>query len=225
VTDRGGHAAEGQPARLVAVNVGLPRTVVVGDTSVTTAITKKAVEGRVGVRHLNVDGDRQADLRVHGGPDKAVYSYASEDLGWWATELGSEPLPTGAFGENLTTAGVDLTVALVGEVWRVGSVVLQVTQPRIPCYKLAIRFDDPGMPRRFTAAGRPGAYLRVLQEGELAAGDAVVVESRPAHEVSVGLVAAAYSSHDASLAARLLDADELGADWLDWARRRVERHR
>ena len=211
--------------RLVAVNVGLPRTVVVGDTSVTTAITKRAVEGRIGVRHLNVDGDRQADLRVHGGPDKAVYSYAAEDLAWWAAELGGDPLPTGAFGENLTTAGLDLTAALVGDVWRVGSVVLQVTQPRVPCYKLAIRFDDPKMPRRFTAAGRPGAYLRVLQEGELAAGDAVVVESRPAHEVSVGLVAAAYSSHDPSLAARLLDAKELGGDWLAWARRRVERQR
>lgn len=221
----GGDGVEAPRGRIVAVNVGLPRTVVVGGTSVTTAITKSAVEGRIGVRHLNVDGDRQADLRVHGGPDKAVYSYAAEDLAWWAAELGREPLPTGAFGENLTTAGLDLTAALVGEVWRVGSVVLQVTQPRIPCYKLAIRFDDPGMPRRFTAAARPGAYLRVLQEGELAAGVAVVVESRPAHEVSVGLVAAAYSSHDPSLAARLLGAEELGGDWLAWARSRVERHR
>ena len=210
--------------RVDAVNVGQPRDLTYGTVVVTTAIWKAPVTGRRQVRRLGIEGDQQADLRVHGGPDKAVYVYATESTAWWATDLGVDRLPQGMFGENLTTSGVEVDGAVVGERWRIGSALLQVAQPRVPCYKLAIRFDDPQMPRRFAAAARPGAYLRVLEEGELGAGDGVVVEDRPDHGVTVTDVAAAYHSHDADLAARLLDVDELDDGWKAWARRRVDRH-
>jgi len=210
--------------RVDTVNVGQARELTVGTVAVTTAIWKSPVTGRRQVRRLGVEGDQQADLRVHGGPGKAVYVYASESTAWWAAELGIDELPQGMFGENLTTSGLDVDSALVGERWRVGSALLQVTQPRVPCYKLGIRFDDPAMPRRFAAAGRPGAYLRVLEEGELGAGDDVVVEGRPDHGVSVTDVSAAYHSHDGRLAARLLGVDDLDDGWKAWARRRVDRH-
>ena len=211
--------------RLDAVNVGRPRTLAFGDVDVETAIWKAPVEGRRRVGRLNVEGDRQADLKVHGGPDKAVYAYAGESRSWWGEHLGLGELPPGVFGENLSTSGVDVDGAVVGELWRVGSALLQVSQPRVPCYKLAIRFDDPAMPRRFAAAARPGAYLRVLEEGDVAAGDPVAVEARPPHAVTVADVARAYHSHDVSLAARLLDVPELDDGWKAWARRRVDRHR
>ena len=124
---------------------------------------------------------------MHGGPDKAVYAYASEDAAWWAAELGRE-VPPGMFGENLTTEGVDVSGAVIGERWRVGTVELEVCQPRLPCFKLGIRFEDPRMVRRFGQASRPGAYLRIVREGELGAGDAVEVLSRPEHGVTVALV-------------------------------------
>jgi MOSC domain-containing protein YiiM len=215
---------EGQ-GRIDAVNVGQPRTLTFADGVVTTAIWKAPVAGRRHVRRLNVEGDQQADLTAHGGPDKAVYAYAVESTVWWAAHLGVDELPRGMFGENLTTSQVDVDRALVGERWRVGSALLQVSQPRIPCYKLGIRFGDPAMPRRFAAAGRPGAYLRVLEEGEIGAGDAVVVEGRPEHGVSVADVSAAYHSHDVALAARLLAVDDLNDPWRAWATRRVDRHR
>jgi MOSC domain-containing protein YiiM len=210
--------------RVDAVNVGQSRELTFADAVVTTAIWKSPVIGRRQVGRLGVEGDQQADLRAHGGPGKAVYVYAAESAAWWAGDLGLDGLPQGMFGENVTTSGIDVDGAVVGERWRVGSVLLQVSEPRVPCYKLAIRFDDPAMPRRFAAAGRPGAYLRVLTEGELGAGDGVVVEDRPDHGVSVADVSAAYHSHDVELAARLLDVDDLDDGWKGWARRRVDRH-
>jgi MOSC domain-containing protein YiiM len=128
-----------------------------------------------------------ADRSVHGGPDKAVYAYAAEDLAWWAEAL-DRPVQPGTFGENLTTVGMDLAGAVVGERWAVGTTVLEVTQPRIPCYKLGIRMGDPQFPRRFAAAGRPGAYLRIIDGGAIAAGDTIRVISRPTHDVTVGLI-------------------------------------
>ncbi|WP_322749588.1 MULTISPECIES: MOSC domain-containing protein [unclassified Frankia] len=211
---------DGAGPTVVSVNVGLPRTVEVDGTVVTTAIWKAPVAGRVAVGRCNLAGDRQADPTVHGGVDKAVYAYAAEDLAWWADELGRD-VPPGAFGENLTTAGIDLRSVAVGEVWAIGSAVLAVTQPRVPCYKLAVRFGDRSLPRRFAAAGRPGAYVRVLQEGELAAGDRLHVLSSPDQAVTVGLVATAYHSHDAQLTGAVLRAPGLPASWYDWARARV----
>ena len=201
--------------RLLSVNVGRPRTVPRARGTARTAIWKDPVDGRVAVRGVNVDGDDQADRRVHGGPDKAVYAYAREDTAWWEDALG-EALGPGAFGENLTVAGLDVTGALIGERWAIGTTLLEVCQPRFPCFKLGLRFGDPRMVKGFAEAGRPGAYLRILTEGELGAGDAVEVVHRPAHGVTIALVNAAVL-HDRALLARILDAPELAANLRDWA--------
>ena len=191
--------------RLTSVNVGTPvRLVTPKGREVRTAIWKEPVEGRVAVRGVNVEGDRQADLSVHGGPDKAVYSYAREDTRHWERELRRE-LGPGAFGENLTTEGVDVTNARIGERWAIGTTVLEVCQPRFPCFKLGIRFDDPNMVRRFSEERRPGAYLRIVTEGHIAAGDPLEIVHRPAHEITRALVYEAIL-HDAELLPRLTEA-------------------
>jgi MOSC domain-containing protein YiiM len=203
-------------ARVVSVNAGTPvRLRTPKGREVRTAIFKQPVEGRVAVRGVNVEGDRQADLRVHGGPDKAVYAYALQDTAWWEGELGRE-LGGGAFGENLTLAGVDVTGARIGERWAIGTTVLEVCQPRFPCFKLGVRFDDPKMVKRFGEARRPGAYLRIVAEGELGAGDEVAVVHRPEHDVTIALVYEAIL-HDEALLGRILDAPALAADLRDWA--------
>jgi MOSC domain-containing protein YiiM len=199
---------------LESVNAGRPRPIDHNGTPTTSAIWKEPVSGRVAVRGVNVQGDDQADRSVHGGPDRAVYAYAAEDTEWWEALLGRS-LGPGAFGENLTVRGVDVTGALVGERWRIGSVLLEVTSARIPCWKLAKRMDDPRFIKRFAQAGRPGAYLRIIEEGELGAGDAVQIVDRPSHDVTVGLVAHAYE-HDRSQLVRLLDAPALPAPWREW---------
>ncbi|HJT03675.1 MAG TPA: MOSC domain-containing protein [Pseudonocardiaceae bacterium] len=203
-------------ARVVSVNVGAPRLVRWHDRDVLTSIFKEPVTGRVAVHGVNVDGDDQSDRSVHGGPDKAVYAYAREDLEWWSDRLGV-PVPAGMLGENITVAGVEVTEAVIGERWRINDVVLEVCAPRTPCYKLGIRMGADGFPRLFAAAGRPGAYLRILVPGGIAAGDAVIVEHRPSHGVTVHTVAEAYH-RDHSRAAELLAAPELAGNWHTWAR-------
>lgn len=210
-------------ARLVSVNVGAPRLVRWRDRDVLTSIFKHPVAGRVAVQGVNVAGDDQADRSVHGGPDKAVYAYAQEDLEWWSDGLGVS-LGPGAFGENLTVAGVAVTEAMIGERWRVGDVLLEVCAPRTPCYKLGIRMGEDGFPRLFAAASRPGAYLRILAAGTIATDDALIVEHRPSHGVTVHTVAEAYH-HDHSRAAELLAAPELPENWQAWAHARVTRRR
>ncbi len=185
-----------------------------------SAIGKSPVTGRVAVRGVNLAGDDQADRSVHGGPEKAVYAYASEDSAWWATVLGFEVAP-GAFGENLTTAGVDVSGAVIGERWRIGSTELEVCQPRQPCYKLSVAFQDPGMVRRFARAGRPGAYLRIVSEGELGAGDAVEIVSRPDHGITIALVAQAIIS-DHGLLAIAARAPALPPSLAAWMRERAD---
>jgi MOSC domain-containing protein YiiM len=194
--------------RLLSVNTGRPAQIAVRrGRPLMSSIGKAPVAGRVRVEGVNVGDDRQADPRFHGGPDKALYAYASEDAAWWATELGRE-IPPGMFGENLTLEGVDVSGAEVGERWRIGSVELEVCQPRIPCFKLGHRFGDLGMVKRFGEASRPGAYLRIVAEGELGAGDAVELLSRPGHGVTVALVADAVLLDD-SLRPRAAAAPEL----------------
>ena len=161
-------------ARVVSLNVGAVREVAWRGETVTTGIWKAPVSGRVALRGVNFDGDDQADRRVHGGPDKAVYAYAVDDYTWWSAELGRE-LGPGTFGENLTVAGLDLRGAVVGSRWRVGTAVLEVAQPRWPCFKLGIRMGDAGFVKEFEHAARFGAYLRILEEGEVGAGDEIVV--------------------------------------------------
>jgi MOSC domain-containing protein YiiM len=205
-------------ARLAAVNVGLPADHEWLGRTVTTAIFKAPVSGRVAVRCYQVDGDRQAAPKFHGGRDKAVYAYAAEDVAWWESELGRS-LGAAAFGENLTVTGMDVSGAVIGERWRLGSTLLQVTAPRLPCFKLGLRSGDRHLPRRFAGAGRPGAYLTVVQEGEIGAGDAIEVLDRSAHGVTVSDVARAYHV-DRDLAPRLLQAPELPRSWRAWAAER-----
>jgi MOSC domain-containing protein YiiM len=161
-------------ASVVSVNVGPQRDVEWFGRVVRTAIWKSPVDGRVAVRGVNLAGDDQADRRVHGGVDKAVYAYAVEDYAWWAEQ--GEDVGPGTFGENLTTEGVDLSGAVLGERWRVGSVVLEVAQPREPCFKLGIRMGRASFRDDFAAAERPGAYFRIVEEGDLGAGDEILVE-------------------------------------------------
>jgi MOSC domain-containing protein YiiM len=202
---------------VVSVNVGGVKTVDDRGRQVSTAIGKQPVVGRVASVGVNLVGDDQADRRVHGGPDRAVYAYAIEDLEWWAATLNRD-VPPASMGENLTTRGVDITGAVIGERWRIGRLTLEVASPRIPCYKLGIRMGDPAFPERFARAGRPGAYLRIIEHGDVGAGDAIVVVHRPGHGVTVALVAHAYHD-DRRLAGRLLEAPALGEGWPEWARR------
>jgi MOSC domain-containing protein YiiM len=204
---------------VLSVNVAEIREIPRAGRMVKTGIWKLPVTGRVEVRGVNVDGDEQADRSVHGGPDKALYSYAREDIDWWERELGRE-LPDGVFGENLTLRGVDVTGALIGERWRIGSVLLEVSEPRFPCWKLGARFGDPKMLKHFAAARRPGAYLRIVEEGDLATGDAVDVVERPGHGLTIGSFAHAYLE-DRSALSRLLEVPAVSEDWRAWARERV----
>lgn len=207
-------------AHIASVNVGQPVPLTTRrGRPVRSAIGKAPVGGRVRVAGVNVDGDEQADRRVHGGPDKAVYAYAAEDAAWWAEELGRE-IPPGMFGENLTVSGLDVSGAVIGERWRTGTVELEVCQPRIPCFKLAARFGEPLMVKRFAQAGRPGAYLRIITEGELAAGDTIEVLARPEHGVTVALVSAAILL-DEDLLAVAATAPELPERLAAWMRERA----
>jgi MOSC domain-containing protein YiiM len=172
-----------------------------------SAIVKAPVEGRVRVEGVNLAGDDQADRSVHGGPEKAVYAYAREDTDWWEDVSGAD-LPNGMFGENLTTEGVDVSGAIIGERWRIGSVLLEVCQPRLPCSKLGIRFGDLRMVKRFAQASRPGAYLRIIEAGDLGVGDEITIISRPDHGVTLAMSSDAVLK-DPSLAPKVLTAPQL----------------
>jgi MOSC domain-containing protein YiiM len=206
-------------ATLESVNVGKPKPVMRNGELTSSAIWKEPLSGRVAVRGVNVDGDDQADRSVHGGPDQAVYAYAAEDTEWWESQL-QRPLGPGAFGENLTTRGINVSAALVGERWAIGTVLLEASAPRIPCWKLGARMDDPGFLKRFARSGRPGTYFRIIEEGELGAGDAIEVVERPDHEITIAYVAHVYM-HDHDAAERLLEAPALHPGWRDWASRRA----
>jgi len=205
----GPSSGRGRRARLLAVCVGAPRTVT--GRSITTGIWKQPVRGAVRAHGTNLEGDGQADRRVHGGPDKAIYAYAGEDSAWWSQQL-DRPIEPGTFGENLLTADVDVTGARIGEQWRVGTVLLEVRQPRLPCFKLGLRMGAPTFVRTFAQAGRPGAYLAILTPGELRAGDRVEIVSRPDHDVTVGLFAHAVLN-DRSELPTLLAARALPLPW------------
>ncbi len=149
-----------------------------------TGIDKRSVEGPIEFKNNGVAGDRIIDTNVHGGYDQAVYAYATEDARWWEKEIGEE-ITAGRFGENLTTEGIDVNAALVGEQWKIGSVILEVSQPRIPCRVFAGFWKRATLIKDFTQAGRPGAYLRIIQEGTAQAGDAIEVIFKPDHSVSI----------------------------------------
>lgn len=171
--------------KLVSVQVGRPRTVQWHGKPVFTGIYKEPVAGRIILHRFNLDGDQQADLTVHGGQDKAVYVYPSEHYPVWQAEFPDMPLPYGIFGENFTTEGLDEESVHIGDQFRIGAAVVEVTQPRMPCYKLGVRFARPDMPKRFHASGRCGFYLAVLREGEVGAGDVWERIARIEQQVSV----------------------------------------
>ena len=180
--------------RLVSVNVGLPREVEWHGQRVRTSIWKSPVEGQVRVASLNLEGDEQSDLSVHGGADKAVYVYPREHYEYWGRELPGKDLPWGAFGENLTTEGLLEPEVRIGDRLRIGSAELVVTQPRMPCFKLGIRFGRDDMVKRFLRSGRTGFYLAVLREGAVASGTPVEFAGRDDHGVTVADIAALYAS-------------------------------
>ena len=189
-----------------------------------TAIDKRPVDGLAGpggvavpVGRLGLAGDEQVDTEHHGGPEQALYAYAREDLDWWVERLGRE-LPNGLFGENITTAGLDITGALIGERWQFGTAVVEVTLPRIPCVVFQNWLGEDHWVRRFSAAARPGAYLRVAQEGAVAPGDRIVVLGRPEVSVTVAESMRAYYG-DAALLRRLLEVPGRSAKWDEVARR------
>ncbi|MFL5449701.1 MAG: MOSC domain-containing protein [Gemmatimonadales bacterium] len=209
--------------RVLSVNVGLPRGVEWRDEPVITAIHKTPVSGPVRVRRLNLDGDRQADLSVHGGPDKAVYVYPSEHYPFWRDELAGVALPWGAFGENLTVEGVNESTLRVGDGLRIGTAEFIVTQPRLPCYKLNVRFQRPDMVKRFLRSGRTGFYLAVIKEGELAAGDEIELVPTDHPAVTIPEVVTLYTSRKGAgaLLERAIATPALPQSWREYFQKMV----
>lgn len=205
-------------ARVESVNVGLPREVSWGGRVVETGIWKDRVEGRVVVSGVNLEGDAQADLRVHGGADKALYAYAAEDYRWWSDQLGMTLFP-GTFGDNLTVSGLQLADALIGERWVVGEALLEVSQPRLPCFKLGIRMNDPEFADRFEAAERFGAYLRIIEEGSIGAGDDISVIHRPDHGLTITELGTSSPRPSPEMIERILSTPGVPPSWTEWAER------
>lgn len=209
--------------RVISVNVGLPREVDWQGAKVVTGIFKDPVAGSVPLRRLNLDGDAQADLSVHGGPDKAIYAYPFDHYDDWQARLGRE-LPCGAFGENLTTEGLLEDQVHIGDEFRVGTARLVVTQPRMPCYKLGIRFGDPGMVKTFLRAGRPGIYFAVVEEGVVGPGDSIERLSVDDREITVtGMLQLTLQRNpDPAEIRRLLEVPDLAAVWRQEFEARLE---
>jgi MOSC domain-containing protein YiiM len=203
-------------ARVISVNAGRGKDADWAGKLGRTAIDKRPVAGRAGVGTLGLGGDEQVDKPAHGGTEQALYAYAREDLDWWVERLGRE-LANGLFGENITTAGLDVTGALIGEIWQLGTATVQVTGPRIPCVVFAGWMGEPNWVKRFADARRPGAYLRVLREGVVGAGDPVAVLSRPGEQVTIAESMTAYYG-DAGLMRRLLRVEGRGLAWDEIAR-------
>ena len=210
--------------KIISVNVGLPRLVLRNGEPVSTGIFKEPVPQRVMMRTLNLDGDRQADLSVHGGAEKAVYVYPSEHYDFWKHELPDMDLPWGIFGENLTTTGLLETEVNIGDKFRIGTAEVMVTQPRMPCYKLGIRFGRADIIKRFLLSERTGFYLSVLKEGEVGAGDEVELLKKNAAGVKVVDVTRLYSSDkdNVDLLRRLIALEELPESWRNYLRKRLE---
>ena len=209
--------------KLISVNVGRPRDVAWLAKVVRTSIWKRPVEGRIRVAKLNLDGDQQSDLSVHGGLDKAVYGYPAEHYSYWRKELPDVDLPWGAFGENFTTQGLLEGQLLVGDRLRVGSAEFTVTQPRMPCFKLGIRFENPAMVKRFLQSKRTGFYLAVHREGEVGAGDPIEREESRESELTIADIVNLYTSdaENQDLLRRATEVPALPEGWKDYFRKRL----
>jgi MOSC domain-containing protein YiiM len=205
----------------------MPREVVAHDRLVLTGIFKSPVEGRIHLHRLNFDGDRQADLRVHGGKDKAVYAYPSEHYRYWREELPEMELPWGVFGENLTTAGLDEEGLHLGDRLRIGEAILRVAQPRLPCYKLGIRFGRDDIIKRFLASGKSGFYFAVDHEGEIGAGDTIEIIDRDPHRISIAALNRLITADEDDRAAfeEVLAVESLPQNWRDYFTKRLKKTR
>ena len=203
--------------RLLSVNVGRPRQVLYRGRAVMTGIFKEPVEGRVAVGRLNLEGDQQADLQVHGGVDKAVYCYPHEHYEFWRRELDRDDFVLGQFGENLTTTGMLEEDVLIGDIYRIGTARVQISQPRMPCFKLGIRMNDPGILKPFLQSLRVGFYVRVLEEGEVAAGDQIERLERDESSLSVREVCRLFhfERDDHVALRRAADLSALPIEWRD----------
>ena len=213
---------------LVSINCGLPRTVVWHGRQVTTAIYKQPVEGRVALRTLNLDGDRQADLSVHGGADKAVYCYPVAHYAYWRAELPGRELPPGSFGENFTIDDFVEDSVHIGDRFSIGSAEVVVTQPRLPCYKLGVKFESDDMVKRFLTSRRTGFYVAVAREGDVGAGDTMTLIGREASAVPIPwitrlYVAKTYSRDDIDAIERVLTVAALPGSWKEYFEERLKR--
>ncbi|MGB9178505.1 MAG: MOSC domain-containing protein [Pyrinomonadaceae bacterium] len=211
--------------KIISVNVGLPREVVWRGQTVTTGIFKEPVAGGVLLRTLNLDGDRQADLSVHGGPDKAAYAYPAEHYEYWRAELPDMSLSWGMFGENFTTEGLHESEVCIGDRFRVGSAEVVVTQPRLPCYKLGVKFRRTDILKRFLASGRTGFYFSVAQEGEVWAGDEFELIARDESMVRVADITRLYvkDKNDVETMRRAIAVKALPEGWREYFRERIEK--
>jgi MOSC domain-containing protein YiiM len=212
--------------KLISVNCGLPKEVLWHGLNVTTSIFKEPVEGRVTLRTLNLDGDRQSDLTVHGGKDKAVYCYQQSHYDYWKVELPRRPLPPGSFGENFTIDGPSDDSIHIGDRFAIGSAEVVVTQPRMPCYKLGIRFDSDKMIKQFLDSGRTGFYLAVTREGEVGAGDEIRTLSLDPHSVPVSAImrlylAKKFEARDRAMVRQALEVEALTDSWKDYFREKL----
>lgn len=201
--------------KVLSVNIGTVREFEYSGRPAKSAIWKLPAVGRIAARGVNLAGDDQADRKAHGGPDKAVYAYAAEDLRWWEQEIGRS-LAYAEFGENLTTEGIEVNNALVGERWQIGTTVLEVSEPRIPCWRLGVRMNDKMFPRRFTEALRPGSYMRIIVEGDVGTGDDIRVVERPDHDLTIRDVFRIYT-RDRNEVERLLAVPQMSESWRRWA--------
>ena len=201
--------------KIISVNVGLPREVVWKSITVQTAIFKEPVAGAVAIRELNLAGDQQADLTVHGGPEKAVYAYPVEHYEYWGKQLSDVSLSWGAFGENLTTEGLLEDTLCIGDLLRIGSALLQVTQPRMPCYKLELRFNRDDMIKRFLVSGRSGFYFSVIEPGDVGAGSKIEILDRDPEAVTVRDIVRLYlgQARDPELLQRATKVSSLPENW------------
>jgi MOSC domain-containing protein YiiM len=209
-------------ARLISIQAGVPRTVESHGQQVSTGIFKAPVQHRVRLRRLNLDGDRQADLSVHGGEDKAVYCYPSEHYSYWRNELAGEELPWGSFGENFTTQGLAEDSLYIGDRFRIGTAEVIVTQPRMPCYKLGVKFGRDDMVKRFLASRRTGFYLRVLREGEVGAGDEIESLGQDENRVTVADITRLYLREGGrDLLLRAIELQALPESWRAYFQKRA----
>lgn len=211
--------------KIISLNVGLPRLVLRNGEPVSTGIFKEPITRRVMMRTLNLDGDRQADLSVHGGPSKAVYVYPSEHYDFWKRELPQMDLPWGMFGENFTTAGLLETETNIGDKFRIGAAEVMVTEPRMPCYKLALKFGRADIIKRFLQSERTGFYLAVLKEGEVGTGDEFELMNRDGHDVRISDITRLYTGekHNAELLRRAIGVEALPESWRGYFQDRLER--